>query len=176
MGGFVIGLEIYTGADLKLTEKDKISIFSDELLSRWLLFMCSTVAMCHARYYYRQHSASITHVNILRIIDSTLSTCDSLLRMTSTAFGEYSPTHIKANENKFYACVDSLRLINKSKLKGQSKSASIKKIASAMKNIDIPILKGKVSPRYIGLMSLPIPIARIALKIIDPIIKLKNGI
>lgn len=176
MCGFAIRPEIYTGADHKLTEEDKISIFSDELLSRWLLFMCSTVAMCHARYYYRQHSASITHVNILRIIDSTLSTCDSLLRMTSTAFGEYSPTHIKAIENKFYACVDSLRLINKSDLKGHQKSISIKRIASAMEQIDIPILKGRVSPRYLAIMRLPMPLASLAFKIIDPIIKLKNGI
>ncbi len=83
MCGFAIRPEIYKDADQKLTEEDKASIFSDELLSRWLLFMCRKVAMCNARYYYRQHSASITHVNILRIIDSTLSTCDSLLRMTS---------------------------------------------------------------------------------------------
>lgn len=176
MCGFAIRPEIYTGADKKLTEEDKTSIFSDELLSRWLLFMSGKVGMCTARYYYRQHSASITHVNILRIIDSTLLTCDSLLRMTSTAFGENSPTHIKAIENKFYACVDSLRLVNKSKLKGHQKSASIQRIASAMENMDTSILKGRVSPRYLKVMRLPMPVARIAFKLLDPIKNLKNGI
>ncbi len=176
MCGFAILPEIYTGADQKLTEEDKISIFSDELLSRWLLFMCRKVTMCDAKYFYRQHSASITHVNLLRIIDSTLSTCDSLLRMTSTAFGEDSPTHIKAIENKFYACVDSLRLINKSKLKGHHQTEATQRIATAMQYMDTSILKGRVSPRYLAIMRLPMPIARMAFKIIDPIIRLKNGI
>lgn len=176
MNGFAIKRYIYLDANSHITEDDKKSIFADELLSRWLLFMSKRVAMCDARYYYRQHDASITHANILRIIDSTMMTCDSLISMTSTVFGNQSPTHINAIDNKFRACVDSLRQINKSKLSRNQRSAATQAVAAAIVNSDFTILKGKVSRIYLTIMQLPTPIARTAFKFLDPLIKLKNGI
>ncbi len=176
MNGFAIRRNIYIKADSKISNEDKKSIFADELLSRWVLFMSPKVAICNARYYYRQNSESITHINIPRFIDSRMLTCDSLINMTEETFGENSQTHNRACENKFYAAVDLLRLINQSHLSRAPKKAAIKRLASSMRDFDLQKLKGRVSPRYLAIMRLPIPIARIAFKILDPLIKLKNGI
>ena len=176
MAGFAARRKTYLDADRKVTDNDKISIFADELHSRWMLFMCSRVALCEARYYYRHNEASVTHSDLTRFIDSNMTTCDSLLSMTAIAFGENSATHTKAIENKFYWAVDLLRLINKSKLDSRQKTASIRRISSAMKDFDFSSLSERVSPRYIALMHLPMPLARIALKILDPIFTSKNGI
>lgn len=176
MAGFAIRREIYLEADKRLTDEDKRWIFVDELLSRWILYMCSSVCLCQAKYYYRQNSESVTNVNVPRFIDSKLKLCDSLISMTAQTFGEYSHTHMRALENKFYAAVDLLRLINKSALDNQEKAKYTERISSAMKEFDLSKLEGRVSPRYLAIMRLPIPLARIAFKIIDPFIKLKNGI
>ena len=176
MAGFAVRRDIYIEADKMITEEDRKSSFVDELLSRWLLFMCRSVYMCDARYFYRENNGSVTNVNIPRIIDSKLRLCDSLISMTAASFGENSHTHLKALENKFNRAIDLLRLINGSDLKGQQKSSAVRKISSSMKYFDLSILKGKASPRYLALMSLPVPLARIALKILDPVINLKNGI
>ncbi|MDE6650472.1 MAG: glycosyltransferase [Muribaculaceae bacterium] len=176
MCGFAIRRDIYLNANKRMKGDDLKSIYSDELLSRWLLSMSKNVVFTESRYYYRQNEESVTHINIPRIIDSKMLTCDGLLSMTATVFGENSDTHIRALENKLYAAVDMLRMINLSSLESKQKTVSVKRISSAMKNFDISKLKGKTSPRYLALMRLPIPLARIALKILDPIIMKKNGI
>ena len=176
MCGFAIRREIYLNANDRMNDDDLKSIYSDELLSRWLLSMSKNVVFNESRYYYRQNEESVTHINIPRIIDSKMLTCDGLLSLTATVFGENSETHVRALENKLYAAVDMLRMINISRLENTQQTASVKRISSAMKDFDISKLQGKTSPRYLALMSLPIPLARIALKILDPIIMKKNGI
>ena len=176
MAGFAVRRDIYIEADKMISTEDRKSSFVDELLSRWILFMCKSVYMCNARYFYRENSDSVTNVNIPRIIDSKLRLCDSLISMTASTFGENSHTHLKALENKFNRAIDLLRLINGSDLKRQQKSSAVRRISSSMEYLDLSRLKGKASPRYLALMSLPVPLARIALKILDPVINLKNGI
>lgn len=176
MCGFAIRREIYLEANGHMSPEDLKSIFSDELLSRWLLLMCKNVCISGARYYYRQNEESVTHINLPRYIDSRLLTNDGLLSMTAMAFGEDSYTYFRAQEDKFFTAVGLLRMINKSNLGRIQKKASIKRISSAMDKFDTTKLKGKISPRYLALMHLPIPMVRIALKIIDPIIKIKNGV
>ena len=92
--------------------------------------------------------------------------------MTSDIFGTDSSTYFKALENKLYAVVDLLRLINHTKIEDKQKTTFMGSISSAMKDFDLGKLRGKTSPRYLALMRLPLPVARIALKIIDKI----NGI
>lgn len=176
MAGFAVRRELYLEADTHISPDDLKSIFSDELHSRWLLAACDRVCLCDAQYNYRQHADSITHRNLPRFIDSKLHTCDKLISMTATVFGKDTHTNIKAIENKFFESVGCLRMINETKLERQQKKTLIRRISIAMKDLDIKRLKGHISPRYLALMSLPMPLARIALKIIDPIIKIKNGI
>ncbi|MDE7347350.1 MAG: glycosyltransferase family 2 protein [Muribaculaceae bacterium] len=176
MAGFAVRRELYLKADEHMSSDDLESIFSDELHSRWLLAACDRVCLCDAQYDYRQHAGSITHRNLPRFIDSRLHTCDKLISMTATVFGKDTLTNIKAIENKFFESVGLLRMINRTKLKRQQKKTLIRRISIAMNDLDIKRLKGHISSRYLALMSLPIPLARIALKIIDSIIKIKNGI
>lgn len=176
MCGFAIRREAYLEADRMVAAEDRKSIFADELLSRWILFLSRKVAMCNARYYYRQNGESVTHVNLPRFIDSKMRTCDGLVSMISEAFGEQSATFELGLKNKMYSVIELLRLINRSELDRKQRGAGVKRISSAMKGFDFNRLKGKTSPRYLALMRLPIPLARVALKIIDPIIYRKNGI
>lgn len=171
MCGFGIKRDLYLNATKNISDRDLKSIFSDELLSRWILFMSRNVYFSKSRYYYRENETSVTHINLPRYIDSRMITCDGLISMTSRAFGEDSATHIRAKEYKFYMAVDLLRMINKSNLGNKQKKASIRIISSAMKKFDISKLIGRVSSRYLALMSLPIPLARLSLKIIDPLFK-----
>ena len=167
MAGFAIRPQIYLAADLNISGEDKRSIFADELMSRWILFLCENVAMCKARYYYRVNEESVTHVNLPRLIESRMNTCDGLIMMAAKAFGEETPTFYRALENKLYSAAGLLRAINRSRFKGAQRRAMVATISSSMKNFDYALLKGKTSPRYLALMRLPAPLARIALKMID---------
>ncbi len=176
MAGFAVRREIYLEADRYVTADDKLSIFSDEIHSRWVLSMCRTVGMCSGRYFYRQNNDSITHNNVVRFIDSKLISSGSLLTMTSTTFGTGSSTWLLALENRFFTLVYVLRLINRTRMTGSRKRDCLRKVSMAMKALDTAPLKGRISPRYLALMRLPVPLARPALKFIDSIIRQKNGI
>lgn len=176
MAGFSVRRDIYIEADRRLTQEDRKSNFADELLSRWILFLCPNVYLCNARYYYRRNNESVTKANVPRLIDGTLKNCDSLISMTKDTYGEYSHTHLLAIENKFRAAIGLLRLINRSNLNRNQTKNGVRRITAAMKGFDLSVLKGQTSPRYLALMNLPMPMARIALKLLDPIIHLKDGI
>lgn len=171
MCGFATKREIYLAADSHISADERKSIFADELHSRWLLSMCHSVAMCNARYFYRYNTESVTNVNLPRIIQSRLLTADSLIAMTSSTFGKESPTYIRSLENKLYKAVDLLRLISSSDLTPGQTRTCVRLVSSAMKDFNLVKLKGMTSPRYLALMRLPLPFARIVLKIIDFIIK-----
>lgn len=174
MAGYAVRRGIFLKADSQVSEKDKKSIFADEFLSRWILCMSRRVVLDAARYYYRLNEESVTHTNIPRFIESKLLTCDSLIDMTAEVFGEGSPTHLRALDNKFLSVVDLLRMISDSKLDSHQKAIGIKKVSAAMKNFDLSKLRGRISPRYLAVMRLPIPMARIAFKIIDPLMGIKK--
>lgn len=169
MSGFALKRDVFLKADSQLSDKDKKSIFADELLSRWILFLSQNVVINNARYYYRYNEDSVTHTNIPRFIESKLLTCDSLIDMTAKTFGEDTPTHLRALDNKFLSTVDLLRMINNSKLNSKLKTIAINRISAAMKNFNFSKLKGRMSWRYLAVMQLSIPVARIAFKILDPI-------
>ncbi len=169
MSGFAMSRDAYLAADRELTIEDRKSIFSDELLTRWMLFRCQCVAFSTARYYYRQNDESVTNTNAQRYIDSKLLTCDSLIAMVTKTFGDKDSTYFRALENKLYSAVDLLRLLNNQKFEKGEKEIYTRKIASALKDFDFSKLKGKTSPRYLMLMQFPIPLARIALKFLDTI-------
>lgn len=176
MNGFAIKRDIYVKADANVSDLDKKSLFADELLSRWLLFLSPNAAICNAVYFYRLNEGSVTRINIPRFIESKLLTSDGLIAMTSKSFGDHSPHHIDAIDTKFRSVIGLLRLINSSNLPKQKKDAAIQNISASMKGFDFACLKGRMSPRYLALFRLPIPLVRIALKILDPIMNIKNGI
>ncbi|MBD5356054.1 MAG: glycosyltransferase family 2 protein [Bacteroides sp.] len=173
MAGFAIRRNNYLKADTFLSTEEKKSIFADELLSRWILYLCQKVAFSNAHYYYRHNPASVTHTNLPRFIDSKMTTCDNLIAMTTKVYGDYSSTHLHAVDNKFLSIVDSLRLINNSKILKSEKAVALNSLRAVMSNFDMSLLKGRISPRYLTLMSLPLPLARHVLKILDYLLKIK---
>lgn len=173
MAGFAVRRNLYLEANGKLSHDEKKSIFADELLSRWILYLCKRVTFDMSRYYYRYNAESVTHTDVSRFIDSKMATCDALISMTANVFGELSPTHLGALDNKFISVVDALRLVNNTKLSAEQKSHVLNRLKSAMSNFDLSLLKGRISSRYIALMSLPLPLARYSLKTIDFLLKTK---
>lgn len=171
MNGFAIKRSLYLEADQFITPEDKKSIFADELLSRWILSICGKATICKARYHYRQNAGSVTHVNLPRVIASRMHTADGLISMTETTFGPESPTYIKAIENKLYSAIDMMRLINSTDLDRTAREACMSSVSNAMKGFDLSSLKGKTSPRYLALMRLPLPLASLTLRILDPILR-----
>lgn len=171
MCGFAARRNLYLEAAKHVTDNDRKSIFSDELHSRWLLSLCGNVVMCDARYFYRNNDASVTNINLNRVVASRMHTCDGLIAMTSTVFGKESPIYLRALEDKLYSAAGLLRLINRSSLDRQLKREGQKIISTYMKKFDFSKLRGKTSPRYLALMSLPTPLAALALHILDPILR-----
>lgn len=174
--GFAARRDIYLEADRRLSEADRRPIFADELHSRWMLFLSESVAFCHARYLYRDNDQSVTHLNLPRIAESRMRNCDALIEMAGKAFGPGSPVYFRALENKLYEAVGLLRKVNSTRsIDSSQKAAVMNSVSSSMQELDLSLLKGRTSPRYLALMRLPMPLARLALKILDPIIYRKNG-
>lgn len=169
MAGFAVNREIYLKADVRMSGQVDGSIFSDEVLSRWILYLCSGVAFTSSCYYYRHNSSSITNTNMIRFASSKLIAAHNLICMTKECFGESSSTYLKALENKFYTAVSCLRLANNQNL-GNVESRHLEKmVADAMRDFPYKALKGHTSPRYLALMRLPERWARIALRLLDPV-------
>lgn len=171
MAGFAVRRGIYLESDMSLSLHEKGSIFADELLSRWLLFHCGKVAFCDARYYYRYNDVSVTHANPYRFICDKMLTCDSITAMAASSFGESSPTYLLSLDNKFLSAVDCLRVVNGSHLAPDESKSALQFVDNAIRGIDFNLLKGRISPRYLALMSLPLPLARHALRVIDRLLK-----
>lgn len=169
MAGFAIRRDIYLKADSMISQNDMRSISCDELLTRWFLTLCDKVAFCNAIYYYRINMDSVTHSNYARIIESKMQTCDGLIRLTESSFGEDSSEYLKAVENKLFSVIDCIRIINNKLDKAHSRKEYTKFITGIMRDFNFKNLRKRISPRYYVLMHLPIPAVRIALKILDPI-------
>lgn len=173
MAGFAVKRNLYIKANTYLSHNEKKSIFADELLSRWILYLCKKVTFNTAHYYYRYNVESVTHIDVPRFIDGKMATCEALISMTANVFGNLSPTHLSALDNKFLSAVDSLRLVNNSKLSAPQKTHALNSIKAAMSNFNLSLLKGRMSPRYIALMRLPQWLARYSLKTFDFLLKIK---
>lgn len=174
MAGFAVRRDLYLSADKLLSLNDRKSIFSDELLSRWILYLCEKVAFDDARYFYRLNPDSVTNTNAVRFVADRLITCNSLVAMTEKSFGSLSSTYLKALENKFFTAVSGLRIANSLSKRGQDVKTIEKNVAGEMKDFPYQKLKAHISPRYFALMKLPVSWARRALKVLDPIIAMRK--
>lgn len=169
MAGFAVKRDIYLEADVRMSGQRSGSIFSDEVLSRWILYLSSDVAFTSARYYYRYNTSSITHTGMMRFASSKFITAQSLICMVKECFGEFSSIYIKALKNKFYTAVLCLRLANNQNLGSDELSHIESMVADAMRDFPYKALKGYTSPRYLALMRLPVRWARLALRLLDPV-------
>ena len=174
MAGFAVRREVYLAADASLSPEDKKSVFADELLSRWVLFLSGKVAFTAARYYYRLNPASVTRTDSVRFVRDKMMTCNSLISMTEKTFGCLSAVNLIAFDNKFLSAVDSLRLANEHALKRHEIKKIEETVASEMNGFPYSLLRRRMSPRYLALMRLPVPLARRLLKLLDHLLNKKK--
>lgn len=172
MAGFAVRRKLYLDAAENITEDDQRSIFADELLSRHILVRSERVAFTKGHYYYRVNESSVTHTDVNRLITSKMYVCERLVRMSEELYEKYSPTHLKALEDKFWAIVSCLRLVNSSRREMNSVdiNSADREIKRGIGSLDMNLLKGRIGPRYYALMRLPAKLARFALRILDPLL------
>lgn len=69
LAGLLIDVERYRSFVSEIYDDDCNSCFNDELDYRKLLLSVSSVAVCDATYYYRQHAMSVVHLSVSQYID-----------------------------------------------------------------------------------------------------------
>lgn len=69
MAGLLIDAARYQSFISEIYDDDCNSCFNDELDYRKLLLSVSSVAVCDAAYYYRQHAMSVVHLSVSQYID-----------------------------------------------------------------------------------------------------------
>lgn len=173
MAGFACRRELYLKGNPSVTKEDEETLYADELFSRILLFRCKSVAFSDARYLYRENPASITSVNMGRYGSSDSDR--RLVAMMSRLCGEDSEEFRRANDQLFYGAVDALRISNRRGVPKEDVRTLERMVAATLREVDLKSLRGRVSSRYLALMSLPVPMARIGMKVIDYLMK-KTGV
>lgn len=87
-------------------------IFSDEYLTRRLLYDANIVAFSDAKYFYFQNDSSVTHKPTSRIFDKFI--CDkNLSEFIIPSFGRESDEYRKLQIQRFFNIVAAIRYLNK---------------------------------------------------------------
>lgn len=173
MCGFACRRDLYLAGDPDLTNEEESTLYADELFSRILLLRSKRVTFCEARYLYRLNPTSITNVNAFRF--GCFDSDRWLAEMMGRLMGQGSEEHLLAEEQLFWRAVEALRTCNKGGLPKDEVRSIVKLASSVMKDLNLYRFKGRVSVRYLMLMSLPVPVARRALGVIDYLM-LKTGV
>lgn len=172
MAGFACRRNLYLSGTPSLTDEDSAALYADELFSRILLCRSGKVAFCDGEYLYRMNPTSITSLNADRY--GAYESDRSLVGMMVRLFGEGSEEHLLAEEQLFFGAVGALRKLNAGTVSPEVSRTLMSHASAVVGSVDVKSLRGRVSGRYLALMSLPLPIARIALKWIDRVMS-KTG-
>lgn len=143
--------------------------YADEATSRFILFLSKAVVSSSSRYFYRDNPMSVTHRRTAEF-DRSLSVNKLLIDFTANVYGRDSKEYIHARMRQFLCRVDMLRACNTSDLTSCEKRKTIKRVIDSEDKDDFKFLRKHMSPRYLALMRLPAPLARVVLKVIDPLL------
>lgn len=134
------------------------NVFSDEFLTRCLLYTASVVAFAEADYYYRIHIGSITHRSLIRRLEY-MPHVVRMITMIEQRSGKDSEVATGAHIKAFHSYFDLLRLMyvmdsNPEKFpewKG-NREMYIKEIEAIPHKLRLKDIRGKVSGKYMMLM------------------------
>lgn len=143
--------------------------YADEATSRFILYLSKAVVSSSSRYFYRNNPLSVTHRQTDEF-DRSLSVNKLLIDFTANIYGHDSKEYIHARMRQFLCRVDMLRACNTSKLTSSEKKEIIKKVIDNENKDDFTFLRKHMSPRYLALMRLPVPLARVVLKVVDSLL------
>lgn len=131
------------GIDLTLNSNIN-SIHSDELLTRYLLYLSDNVVLTKTRYFYRDNPSSITHNKLRQAIGSFI-TNKALSDFCRKYFGEGSYEFNKIQKQIFFYYIYLLQLYTY--LSSESEKKTIKEIALNVK----ALIKKETLPKDIHL-------------------------
>lgn len=153
---------------LRLFNKDRIETntychFEDENLTRLDLFLARKVAFCNADYFYRQVDDSITHkigFSRFELLNADMKLCDFIKKN----FGERSEEYALIQRQLFHHTVESIRLLGiRCDFDRRNEAENLSR--KAFRSLNLNILKGRVSPRYLALIRLGYPVSKFILGI-----------
>lgn len=141
---------------------------ADELLTRQLLLTAQKVAFSPARYYYRPNPESITRKRTLKLFDFLINDME-LVGFTKENYGVDSEEYKLAQRQNFHGLFHALRLLNAFDFDPADKEKAWGMIGESRDHVDVDYIRPYVSPRYMALFAMGLPAARMALKVLDPV-------
>ncbi len=148
--------------------------FSDEYLTRRLLYNANCVAFSDAKYFYFINETSVTHNPTSRLFDNLI--CDQYLSDFITAnYGNSSEEYINIQIQRFFNIVGGLRYLNHNSFR-LSKFARLKgriMIQNAYGNLDWETIHLNISWKYYYMMKFGLKNASRFLNIYDRIFRRK---
>lgn len=163
--GGIIRKEIYFNAYSLFDSSVKYSC-ADELLTRQILSLTPTVAFSPAKYFYRPNEDSITRKPSVKLFDFLINNI-TLTDFTKKIYSKDSEEYLLAQRQNFHGIFNAYRILNKFKFDKEIKTEALNLIKKSKGSIDFPAIKGRVSPRYLKLLSFPPSITQLVLKIFD---------
>ncbi len=144
---------------------------ADELLSRYLLYNASRVAMSTEKYYYRIYPNQQNKYKSSKAF-SYMITNRALLDFTLDKYGYASEEYMLAQSQAFYGIFRAMRILKGSVLDCETERYANMLIRETDNMLDRKILRSHVSKKYYCLYSLPRMLQSPLLNILDRIYKI----
>lgn len=141
---------------------------ADELLSRQLLSIAPEVAFSEVRYFYRTNYQSVTRRLSAKMFDFMINN-PLLIAFAEDVYGRNSEEYLLAHRQNFHGYFEAMRLLNSYDFSEEDKLYGKKLMLKCRKAMDVDLLKGNVSPRYLALMSLGFGLSKFLLRAIDSV-------
>lgn len=144
---------------------------ADELLTRYLLYNASRVAMSTEKYYYRIYPNQQNKYKNSKAF-SYMITNRALLDFTLDKYGHASEEYMLAQSQAFYGIFRAMRILNRSVLDCETERYANMLIRETDNMLDRKLLRSHVSKKYYCLYSLPRMLQSPLLNITDRIYKI----
>lgn len=148
------------------TDNARITVYTDELLTRVILWHAAKVAFSDAKYFYRYNADSVTKKFSLSQF-GFLYNNGRIIDFVEQSFGVGSTEYALANCQAFFSLFSAMRLLNSHSSEIADKEAVRREIASLKDKVDREAIKKIAGWKYPMLLKLGIRGAEKALGIID---------
>lgn len=148
-------------------------VYADELLTRQLLYHAPRVAFSTAEYYYRQNSASVTHIKSIKQFDKLRNNIH-LHDFVASRYGRHSEEMRLMNFQLFRFVYDAARELNSGGYTREDIKSAYELMLRNISLIDWDILKPNVTAKYyytLKVLKNRLPLLRLVLKAGDRVIE-----
>lgn len=127
------------------------SAYTDEVLTRYILFSAEKVVASQVAYYYRTNAESITHGVSPRVFDFCYNNL-ALITFCRDRYGVQSDEYVLAQRQNFHWVFGAMRMLNTGRYSRADRRTAMQIIRHAIDNVDFGFIKPHVSPRYYMLL------------------------